>query len=402
MPSINDALELANSLQTAGVSPIEQRCVAVRNRNSKCRACIEVCIGDAIEVHNNQIKISNGECVSCGACVAVCPTQALLPTDPDEETLYKDCLNSMEKLEGEVVIGCARIAARKIADPELYAVVPCMGRIDDALMVNLASAGASDIALVDGDCTTCKYHKVIPAIDATVMTSQNLLEAVGSDTTIRRMSEFPAKVSKDATKAIAASRRGFFTNTGTMVRDIAMQSAQKAIMERINPNANKNRKNETLRQRLSVVDTGKLPQFKAVRNMQILDAMYEMEEQFGGSAEEDVEMSFSPEDVLDTRLFGSFEVDTQKCTGCGMCVMFCPTGAISFSEYADPGPDLRYGEFSAADCTQCNLCADVCLPKAITISTVVPMEEIFDFEPRLVEFARASKKPNLFTGRRLT
>lgn len=35
---------------------------------------------------------------------------------------------------------------------------------------------------------------------------------------------------------------------------------------------------------------------------------------------------------IDTRLFGSVHVDAEACSSCGMCAVFCPTGALKKSD----------------------------------------------------------------------
>lgn len=51
-------------------------------------------------------------------------------------------------------------------------------------------------------------------------------------------------------------------------------------------------------------------------------------------------------------------VDAKKCTGCGMCWLFCPDMAISKDKPAVV--DYRY-------CKGCGICADECPFKAITM-----------------------------------
>ena len=95
-------------------------------------------------------------------------------------------------------------------------------------------------------------------------------------------------------------------------------------------------------------------------------------------------------------IFGDIAIDVEKCSGCGMCVMFCPTDALRKAVDRHPDEGKAYLEFQVSDCGQCNLCADACLKKCIEIVPVVSMEELFDFEPRLVEISAAKKGNKLF------
>lgn len=44
-----------------------------------CTLCTKVCEYDAIHMHGSLAKIDYDKCVSCGACVTKCPTNAILP-----------------------------------------------------------------------------------------------------------------------------------------------------------------------------------------------------------------------------------------------------------------------------------------------------------------------------------
>lgn len=395
MPTINDVMEMAELLQTKSVVAVEDHCVAVRNRNATCRKCADVCIADAFTIEKNQLIIDASACVACGACVAVCPTDALVSLDPMREDLAVSVANAVKQAESMAVIACARMASRQVGDPDKFATVPCLGRVTEELLVSLAAHGVEDIVLVDGTCSTCKYGKVSPAVDATVDVAASLLELVESPTIITRCSEFPPELKvADARKAIGAARRGFFTQAGGYAKNVTMTVAEKAVADALHQN--QKQKLNTLRDRLGAGKSGKMPTFKPERNMRLLDGLYEIGEATGKL---DSLMDGADESVVSTRHFATMAIDPQTCSGCGMCVMFCPTEAVKHSTLEEPeNEEMRYLEFQAADCTQCHLCTDVCLRSSITLSSEVAASELFDFEPRLLEIPRP-KKNSLFTRR---
>ena len=139
MPNLNDIMEMVDALETKAVITAPTRCVAVRNRHSTCRKCADVCMADAIEIEKNELAIDAGACVACGACIAVCPTSALISVDPMEEALAAAVATATAAAEGVTVIACARKAARQTGDPDKYAVVPCLARMDERLLVELAA-----------------------------------------------------------------------------------------------------------------------------------------------------------------------------------------------------------------------------------------------------------------------
>lgn len=386
MPNLNDIMEMVDALETKAVITVPTRCVAVRNRHSTCQKCIDACLADAIHIEKNELEIDAGACVACGACIAVCPTSALISVDPMEEELAAAVAATTPAADGVTVIACARKAARQVGDPDKYAVVPCLARMDEQLIVELAARGITDIQLVDGVCATCKYRGAVPAMDDTVASARELLAAVGSDAVITRTSEFPEAVRvADLQKAVGAARREFFTSTGHYAKDVAKSAAEKMVNDKLKQ-LKLQKEEQSLRDKLGVKNgAGKMPTINAERNLEILDAMARIGEPV--------------EEEMFTRVFGDVEVDAEKCSGCGMCVMFCPTDALRKSLDVHPDKDRAYMEFSMAECTQCNLCADACLKKCIEVVPVVSLAELFDFEPRLVEIS-ASKSGNKLFNRK--
>lgn len=436
MPTINDMMEMAELLRSKSVVAIEDHCVAVRNRNSSCSKCADVCIAQAITVSKNELTINASACVGCGACVATCPTAALVSLDPMDEDLAVSIAQAVQQTgTGTAVIACARMAARQLGDPEKFATVPCLGRVGEALLVALASHGVGDIVLVDGTCSTCKYGRVSPEVDVAVDQAIMLLEAVESDAVVVRSSEFPPEIlAKDALAVRGAARRGFFTQAGGYAKNVTMTVAEKAIADALHQN--QKQKLHTLRDRLGAGKSGKMPTFEPDRNMRLMDALCRIGEGSGaldalmaedaganvgdvgasagvgsatagvgadaGASASGVSASMPPEArAISTRHFGMLDIDAEKCSGCGMCVMFCPTEALKYSTLEEPADEqMRYLEFQAVDCTQCRLCTDVCLRNCMTLSPDVPVRELFDFEPRLLLIPRPKKPVSLFNRKR--
>ena len=53
MPNLNDIMEMMDALETKAIITIPTFCVAVRNRHSSCRKCVDACLADAITIEKN-------------------------------------------------------------------------------------------------------------------------------------------------------------------------------------------------------------------------------------------------------------------------------------------------------------------------------------------------------------
>lgn len=61
---------------------------------------------------------------------------------------------------------------------------------------------------------------------------------------------------------------------------------------------------------------------------------------------------------------GAPEVNSSKCTGCGQCVLSCPTDALRIKD--DQVSDKRLLSLSYGDCIYCGLCEPACPYEAVT------------------------------------
>ena len=47
------------------------------NKCTGCGACVEICPVNAVKIENKRAVIDDKECVECGACINECPNEAI-------------------------------------------------------------------------------------------------------------------------------------------------------------------------------------------------------------------------------------------------------------------------------------------------------------------------------------
>ena len=62
----------------------------------------------------------------------------------------------------------------------------------------------------------------------------------------------------------------------------------------------------------------------------------------------------------------TYEIDKDKCIGCGLCMRQCPVNAISKTDYVAEGHKLPSLEINSEKCIKCGLCESSCKFKAIS------------------------------------
>jgi ferredoxin len=91
-------------------------------------------------------------------------------------------------------------------------------------------------------------------------------------------------------------------------------------------------------------------------------------------------ISFHPEGEISRReLFqlasplGKVMLDSSKCTGCGLCALDCPTGALSFSSSGEGVYQLL---FKHNLCIACGQCVEVCPEQCLVLERILDLSQI--------------------------
>lgn len=352
MPGIKPIAHIANQVVAAPVAVDATRCVAMRHRAASCRACVDACGEHAIRVEVGAITIDGLVCNGCLGCVPACPTEAVSVVGQDDQRVSVSTDVALENAGGIAVLACHRSVDRADLDLSSVVTVPCLASLGESLLCEQASRGAYQIALVDGGCAECPRGACNGQIDATIACANTLLALCGADVEVERLDEFPAEVLCEPEPGYDASKRFLFTQAGSMVGNTVLNAVD-AHVGAASQQGSENHWDPT-------------QTFTVDKRMRLLDALDAI--------------GVPPEGSVAVRSFHTVEADTGLCTGCGVCAMFCPTGALHF----DGQPGAGVLEWSAAECSGCSLCKDVCAKQAISLQPGVTCHELFDFEPRVL------------------
>lgn len=322
-----------------------RQCSRLRHRKTSCSLCADVCPAGAISWGPTTLEVAAQQCSGCGQCAAVCPTGALesrTPTGPELVGRIRDAA----KQTPAVALACRAYVA---AHPEVAGTcvrVDCLGRIDESVLVGAVAWGAKQVLLIDGACEQCRNGGIHAALARIVERSNLLLGAFGASGEISVVGQVPGElISHGRAPVSAVSRRDLF---GMMVgrgRQTTAAGVAAVAVEVQEPTT------------AASLRVGELPTFVPTKRQLLLSALARLGQPTAA-------------DLPGGDGFWADVRFTEKCTGCRMCAVFCPTSALSKAE--DDGKPAVH--FTASKCTGCFLCRDICLWKAVQTSAAIDAE----------------------------
>lgn len=360
MPSVNSVFGLLEKIESANLSVNQNRCIVVRNRNVECMKCAHACTTGCISLEDNELLLSPEKCIGCGTCANVCPTGALEAKSPSDAELCSLVVDAARRVEGEAVVACETLlaAAKGLVDPEKTTGVACLGRMDESLLVTLATTeGVGQVTLVHGQCETCAHVCGSRVAELACDAANVLLETWRSPARVLFSDKLPGKTRLAQVAEYDHDRRAFFSDFKDGAKTIAVVSADHAMKEALGVE-------DPQPPKYAKVDArGVLPQEFPEGRRRLLEALDALGE---------------PEEVdLTTRLWGRISIDRGLCTSCRMCATFCPTGAI-FKFSTKKG---KIGvKHRPRQCVGCGCCESICRTHALTLSHEVSSSVIASAE----------------------
>jgi len=346
-----DQLEkLLSALQAPALRVHPTYCSRLRHRLSKCARCSEHCPTNAIE-WTDSLEVVPDRCTSCGICANACPNgvfEALKPTDGEILAKVKLLLNERQEIvfECDGPKGINRAQVKQSGSIG----VPCLARLDEAVLVGSLALGAKSVWLINGSCQGCEYESSRHLAEETVKAANGILELFGLPKQVFFSKDKieVGSVGEKSVEPVGTSRREFFTFLARETQKTGALLVGSIIESHTDRDVDKPKKGGP-----------KLPIRLPPKRRLLLSAMKGL-----GSPTEKASEAESP-------LFCHFEID-ENCTGCQMCAFFCPTGALDKVE-----KEGKAGvSFKISDCTACGLCREICYKEAVRLPHRIDLRKV--------------------------
>ena len=358
MPTIDTMIMALNQADDA-LDFNRAACVRVRNCHSTCKRCVDACPVGALAIADDVPALDAEACLGCGICAAVCPTGALTVVRPTDEALIEAAKAAAANTDGQAIFADNDLleAAAGLYDPEKVVGLPSIGRVNESILLDLATApGITRVTLVRG---TDEAHPLRRGDDIALQAcriAEALLQVWHSPLSIRCTDKLPGTIRAARDDAYDKGRREFFSAVREETKKTAMVAAEQAAREMgISPQEEGEAKPTPLK-----VDGNRvLPQTYPPQRKLLLDALDALGE---------------PRPVkLTTPLWGSVDIDAELCDSCRMCATFCPTGALYRFHTQQGKVGLKH---RPRMCVACGCCEDMCPKHALALTRKVVSTDI--------------------------
>lgn len=426
MAFLDSLINLLSSIESNKIAVHDERCVVMRNRNVECLRCVRACTSGALELTDGELAVHPEKCIGCGTCAAACPTSAIEVRTPTDAELTSALKHSIVATKGHPVIACEKAvrAARKqhedaarlqgwrgalglkakdapALDEAMLVEVPCLGRVDESLIAAMGAYRSLDGTLVCARCEGCEHEPGGMQVMDVIESAESLMSAFGSSFSVEFTDEMPARLTTtESALAARAERAAEKAATAQAAQEGADSPATEApadpgrrafLAGGLDTSANLAA--EAVADGLGLTDDTPAPKPMSPRYRKVnaqgtlsrfvptrRTLLYNYLNRLGEPAA----------DAVKNRVIGRVLIDTDACSSCRMCAVFCPTGALDRAEDGDFWGLVH----RPAACVQCRSCESLCPKGAITVDDTVPMDQFMGREAVLFSMEKPTWQAN--------
>lgn len=426
MAFLDSLINLLCSIESDKIAVHDERCVVMRNRNVECLRCVRACTSGALELAGGELAVHPEKCIGCGTCAAACPTSAIEVRTPTDAELTSALKRSIVATKGHPVIACEKAvrAARKqhedaarlqgwrgalglkskdapALNEAMLVEVPCLGRVDESLIAAMAAYRSLDGTLVCAHCEGCEHEPGGMQVMGVIESAESLMSAFGSSFSVEFTDEMPARLTTtESALAARAERAAEKAATAQAAQEGADSPATEApadpgrrafLAGGLDTSANLAA--EAVADGLGLTDDTPAPKPMSPRYRKVnaqgtlsrfvptrRTLLYNYLNRLGEPAA----------DTVKNRVIGRVLIDTDVCSSCRMCAVFCPTGALDRAEDGDFWGLVH----RPSACVQCRSCESLCPKGAITVDDTVPMDQFMGREAVLFSMEKPTWQAN--------
>ncbi len=311
-------------------------CTHIYFKDSSCNRCVEICpIENVITREDFKIMFNSENCVKCGACVGVCPTEAFKFDGFSLENFVNKFVE-----DGQNILSCKKD-------------IPCLSFLHPEVLIVLALKKKEDIILDIGFCGECFIKDLLNGIKENVQEANYFLKKLGVENQIK-LEEIRFQQNEKNTNT--KDRRNFLKDLGKISAGLFIWSISPKIP--VEEGEKKDIKNIVeekinLERRKLLLET-----LKSEFNLEELEKKY---------VEVD-KISFTSDKWIEEK----------KCTNCSICYSVCPTGALK-----DLDNKIKIS-FEPSLCIKCRVCHEVCPEECLHLKEELNLKEFVNNNSKIL------------------
>ncbi len=354
MLSIELFIQAMESLESKALHVRPLQCSRLRHQLSKCRLCVTCCPTGAISW--GEPNIDADKCIYCGICATVCPNGVFEANTPSNEVLLQKIAAGLQH-QRHIIFACSKYQQELDITSINHNIVtvPCLGRIDESILVGSISLSAEAVGLADAFCRHCDLKSGWSIVQQTAVIASNMLGMFGISERIYFLAKTPILGKKEGKVTVPASdlskrysRRDFFKALTQGTTRATVLAASSLINNDENTGKAEIRKSG-------------LPFYLPLKRKLLLHSIKKLGRPTCAAMN------------ADNLPFYQLKIDA-SCTGCGMCAYFCPTSALKKIDKAEKVAIT----FQLSSCTKCNLCQEICYQGSISAAPEINPDKLLN------------------------